>query len=229
MASSTCIVLSCRTVAEEVVPSCCLFTVCFPDPVRQPVLQARRDVALGIADRIQKLATEISGYNFPRGSPARDSRAEIEAEVDRRIAEAKPTQPPIASGFSAAVAADRASKGTPPRSTAGKPASAAKPSPIRAPLSTKPTDASFDHDLDAEIREYMRNSPVDPSSGNEFVIDGRVPAPGAKVMLAAEASTAGGGKKLDPTAVAAAREKLAGKTAALRRKSIAEKVAAAVD
>ncbi len=210
----------------------------------QPTLQARRDLAKGIADRIQRLAADISSIKVHRsvavtrdadaGSGTSGDRSSIEREVDKRIADAVPGQP---AHFTNAV---KAAMSTPPRPVVR---AVTKPSPVRPSADVKPAvakpsrrqaaalaDESFDKGLEAEIFNYMRSSPeVDnpaaPAAG-DIVIPARVhgakpkpaPAPAPSAVMKQDKPPP------SPGLAAAAREKLAGQTAALRRRSIVEKV-----
>lgn len=254
--------------------------------VLQPSLQARRDMAKGIADRIQKLADEIAGYQFPK----QDTKPS-EKPVDIPAAGAgKPVRRPshidvlreeVAYGGSSGAAVSSAvaavktsvsnSKPSPIHlsSAAQAPSQPAKASPVRPhrghqssrppPLQpVEPAKDTFDPSLQDEIAHYMRTSPdagTAPDPDNDVIIRARVRTNArraastndlhspaivpAKHTQATKQSTVEAPKPavivdespkpsprkvLPPTAAAAAREKLAGKTAALRRRRVTDQV-----
>jgi hypothetical protein len=176
----------------------------------QPALVARREVAKGIADRIQKLADEISAYKFPRqggsagGDPVTPTRQQ---KYKQEIAhgDASPVQSPVQSPVRIA-----ARQHQPPKS---------EPRPSRRIAAAMATD--FDPKLQREIEEYMAT----PSDG-DVVIGGRVDVSSKPVRQSVIVSSRHDGRAvaMPPSAVAAAREKLAGRTAAFKRQQVAEKV-----
>ena len=102
-------------------------------------------------------------------------------------------------------------------STPARASGAPKPSPIHAQGS--PDEVFRDGAFEAEIREYMRQSPLVETSDDDVIVV-QAHAAAAKVAPQSNASA----KRLSVEAAAAAREKLAGKTAALRRKRVADQV-----
>lgn len=190
----------------------------------QPTLAARREVAKGIADRIQRLADEISSYKFAKPPvptvSAPDRPSSIEREVDARIAAAVIDPSYHDAQLKLIARRDTPSHDVPKSSVISTPARASgapKPSPIHAQDS--PDDVFRDGAFEAEIQEYMRQSPLVETSDDDVIV---VQARGAASKSVPQSSASA--KRLSVEAAAAAREKLAGKTAALRRKRVADQV-----